>query len=224
MAKLLNYKFEIFPTRPQRLQLNQILKQSRIQWNKAVTIRRKLRRSLFSGQVEYVLTTCLSLQKKNWQSNRKKAVEKFQKDRAEISALEYESAAKLYDIKNLLGKSLEVDRKHLDSRILAEEVNAIYNSELDEWKKAKAAGVEIKKLPKRPLFWQMMHAINNYAGFEAKAYVDKSFKSPKGSALSDVRFNVSGCAESIRWNQAVNPKKGQRRASPTGSNKMTALA
>jgi hypothetical protein len=45
----LNYKYEIFPTEPQRHHLLRILKQSRIQWNKAVMIRRKLRAPLHSG-------------------------------------------------------------------------------------------------------------------------------------------------------------------------------
>lgn len=60
MVHLLNYKFEIFPTKPQRQQLNRILKEAKIQWNKGVTIWKKLRIALNTGQIDYVVRTCLS--------------------------------------------------------------------------------------------------------------------------------------------------------------------
>ncbi|HEX9860306.1 MAG TPA: helix-turn-helix domain-containing protein, partial [Nitrospirota bacterium] len=78
MANILNYKYEIFPTAPQRTQLNKILRGTRLQWNKAVTIRKKLKRALIAGQVEHVINTCLSVEKDNRQSSRKSAIEKFQ--------------------------------------------------------------------------------------------------------------------------------------------------
>ena len=212
--KLLNYKYEIFPTSPQRRQLGKILKHSKIQWNKAVTIRKKLKSALISGQIEYVLNTCLSLEKKNWQAERNRAIKKFQAQNSEFSALDFENAARLYDLANIVGKVLKVESKHLDLDILAEELTEKFESELAEWKKAKQSGE--KKLPKRAVFWQLMRAINHHAGFAAKQYMDKSFKSPDNMALSTIRFNISGSANSVRWNQAVSPKKGQRKYGATG--------
>ncbi|MBI5562800.1 MAG: helix-turn-helix domain-containing protein [Deltaproteobacteria bacterium] len=55
----LSYKYEIFPTWPQRAQLYKILRQCRYQWNKAVTIRKKLKAALNSGQFEHVVNACL---------------------------------------------------------------------------------------------------------------------------------------------------------------------
>jgi transposase len=215
-TELLNYKYEIFPTRPQRAHLDQILRQARIQWNKAVIVRKKLKASLISGQIEFVLNACLSLHKKEWQAERKKAILNFQNSRPEFASLPNEDVAKLYDLSNITGEALPIELKHLDLKLLTEELKEKYDRELSEWKEAKARGVEYKNLPKRPLFWQMMNAINNHAGFAAKNFMDKSFKSPKNKALSNIRANISGYKNSIRWNQAVSPKKGQRQYGARG--------
>lgn len=210
MANLLNYKYEIYPTRPQRQQLNRILRESRIQWNKAVTIRRKLKRSLASGQIEHVIKTCLSLEKNNKQAVRNKAILRFQETKEEFKSLDFDSAANLYDIKNLMGKTLEVEGKHLDIKLLSKELKNRYDLELVERKKAEVTGVDRKKLPKLNVFWQLRRGIDQASGFLAKTYMDKSFEAANGMAVSTVRFNISGSANSIRWNQAVQPKKGQR--------------
>ncbi|MBI4824737.1 MAG: transposase [Nitrospirae bacterium] len=208
---ILNYKYEIFPTQPQRAQLNKILRGTRIQWNKAVTIRRKLKTALNSGQLEHVIKTCLSLEKSNTQGKRSAAIKKKYPD------LDFDLAAKLYDISNLVGKVLEPDQKYLDINLLADELKAKHEAELAKRKEAKKAGVDKKKLPKLTVYWQMMRTINRYAGFAAKTYMDNSFESPKGMAISTIRFNVSGSGESeVRWNRAVNPTPEQRAYGATG--------
>ena len=215
MANLLNYKYEIFPTQPQRKQLNKILKQAKIQWNKAVTIRKKLKSALIAGQVEYVLKTLLSVsaEKKNWQANRKKAIQKSE-EQGDWHSSNFEESARLYNIKTLVGKIMEVDQRHLDLAVLAQELKEKYDSELAEykqWKKARGQGDKKQKSPKRPVYWQLIKGINNCAGFSAKEFMDKSYDGPpKGTSLSKIRFNVSGSANAERWNSAVNPSKSQR--------------
>jgi hypothetical protein len=59
MAHILNYKYEIFPTKPERNQLFRIPGYSSIQWNRAVTIRKKLKQAVASGQFEDVIKTLL---------------------------------------------------------------------------------------------------------------------------------------------------------------------
>lgn len=214
MANLLNYKFEIFPTAPQRAQLNRILYEGRRQWNKAVTIRKKLKTALSTGQVKHVINSCLSSDKSDTQGQRKKAILKFQGET--FADLDFDSASGLYDIKNLVGKILEVDKRHLDINLLANELKEKYKKEIEERKRAEKDGVERDKLPKLKTYWQLLSAVNQYAGFAAKTFIDKSFETPKGMSLSSVRSNISGYKSSIRWNQSVQPKKGQRAYGATG--------
>ena len=94
MPHLLNYKYEIFPTKPQRHQLYKILREGRIQWNRAVTVRKKLKRALTSGQFEYVINTILSEEKDNKQGRRRDAISKFL---ASYPGLDSHLGPRLYD-------------------------------------------------------------------------------------------------------------------------------
>jgi len=214
MPHLLNYKYEIFPTRPQRVQLNRILRETRIQWNKAVIVRKKLKAALVAGQFDHVVKKCLSLEKWDGQGNRRRAIERFMSTH---DGLDFDSAAKLFDIKNFAGKIVdEVDKRYLDIGILANDLKTKHKEELAERKAAQAKDVEWKKLPKLKTYWQVLRAINQYSGYAAKTFMDKSFHTKNAMALSGVRFNISGSANSIRWNQAVSPKPGQRTFGATG--------
>jgi len=216
MKHLLNYKYEIFPTKPQREQLNRTFRQTKIQWNKAVTIRKKLKSALMSGQFEHVIKTYLSAaaDKSNTSSNRKKAILKVQQS---LPQIDFETAAKLYDIKNLVGKVLgELTPRHADIAFLVNELKTSHSKELAERKAAIANGATGKSLPKLKTYWQMITAIGQLAGFKAKTFMDDSFESPSGMALSAIRFNVSGTKNAVRWNQAVQPKPGQRTYGATG--------
>lgn len=211
MSNVLNYKYEIFPTRPQRFQIGNVLRQARFQWNKAVGVRKKLKRSLETGQIEHVLKKCLSVPKSNEQAQRKSAIMKFKDSNADFQNLDFDSVSKLYDINTFFGSSLEkVTSKHVDIKVLEKELKEKYKIEQEQWRAAKKNGATGSGLPKRKTFWGMMSAINKYAGFAAKTFMDESFSSPKGMSLSGVRTNISGYKNSIRWNQSVSPKKGQR--------------
>lgn len=215
---ILNYKYEIFPTAPQRAHLKKILRQSRIQWNKAVIIRRKLMAALRCGQVEHVVNSCLSIRKPDEQSERKKAIEKFRSAHPEFSALAPHDVGTLFDISTLLGKVIPVRAEHLDRRVLIDEISNIFSQEQAAYREARKltrAGKEVPK-SKSPLYWTLRRAINKHAGEAAKTYLDQSFECAKNIAISEVRFNISGSAESKRWNQAVNPKAGQKKFGAKG--------
>lgn len=211
MANVLNYKYEMFPTQPQRTQLNRILREGRIQWNKAVNVRKKLKTALQKGQIEHVINKCLSSTKSNTQGKRKKAIL-----RKNSENLDFDSAAHLYDIRNLVGKVLTVDKRYLDTSLLTKELKEKHKEELEKRGKAVKGGVDPKKLPKLSTYWQLMQAINQYAGFAAKTFMDKSFDPPNGMAVSPIRTNISGYANSHKWNQAVSPTREQRAYGATG--------
>ena len=157
------------------------------------------------------MKACLESEKANWQAERRKAIEKFQ---AKHGLGAFDEAARLYDLFQIAGKTIEIKPEHLDLNLLVSELKQKYQTELDAWQKAKAMGD--KKRPKRAVFWQLLRAINNHAGFAAKQFMDQSFESPDNMALANVRANISGYKNSIRWNQAVSPKKGQRAYGATG--------
>lgn len=211
MANILNYKYEIFPTSPQRVQLNKILRETKIQWNKAVTIRRKLKTALVSGQFEHIVKLFLSSEKRNTQWKRNAAIKKKYPD------LNFDLAVKLYDIGNLVGKILTADEEYLDLKLLANELKEKHKIELVEREKAKKADVDRKKLPKLRTYWQMRRSIDRFAGFAAKTFMDCSYDPPEGMSLKSLRFNISGSGESeVRWNRAVNPTPEQRAYGATG--------
>ena len=115
MANLLNYKYEIFPTSPQRKQLNRVLRESKYQWNKAVTIRKKLKKALEAGQFEYVIRKCLTGEEGKRETNhkRKGAILKILE---EHPSLNINSATKLYNLRNIIGKDYELDKKTIQKR------------------------------------------------------------------------------------------------------------
>ena len=212
MANLLNYKYEIFPTEPQRRQLNRILRESRLQWNKAVTIRKKLKGALEAGQFEYVIRKCLAGEEAKRETNHKRR-EAILKILEEHPYLDINSATMLYNLRNIIGKDYELDEKKIQKLnlvSLSDEIKKTHKLELANRKEVQAKGDNTEKLPKLKIYWRIMNAINKYAGYAAKTYMDKSFHAKEGMSLSVVRFNISGSANSIRWNQAVNPKQKQR--------------
>jgi transposase len=214
MAHLLNYKFEIFPTKPQRDQLYKILRQVRIQWNRAVTIRRKLKRALVSGQFDYIIRTILSEEKDNTQGQRRKAISKLL---ATHPGVESRFGPRLYDTKNLVGNILEdFGPKYLDTISLIKTLEAMHSKQVRQRKEEKVEGTSMKKKTKLTVYWQIMRAINRYAGYIAKQYMDKSFMSPKGLTVSVIRPNISGYANSIKWNAAVQPSVKQWKYGATG--------
>lgn len=212
MAKnILNYKFEIFPTLPQKKLLNAVLRQEKLQWNKAVIVRKKLKAALVSKQFDYVISTLLSNGKSNTQGNRAAAIMKFQEG---FPRLDFAAAARLYDVKNIVGNTLgDITEEFIDENILISKIRKQYDIETEARNAAKKSG---DKLPSVKVYWQLLTAINRYAGYAAKLYMDNSFESPKNMSLSNVRFAVSGSAKSQKWITATQPKKGQRDRGATG--------
>ncbi|MHB8231942.1 MAG: RNA-guided endonuclease InsQ/TnpB family protein [bacterium] len=212
---ILNYKYEIFPTAPQKRLLNTVLRQGKLQWNRAVTIRKKLKAALVSKQFDYIISTLLSTGKSNSQGNRSAAIIKFQEC---YPGLDFASAAKLYDIKNIVGNTLgDITEELLGNAVLASKIKKQYENESAARQAAK--NIERKpgdKLPQLKVYWQLLRAINQYADFAAKLYMDNSFESSKDMSLSTVRFAVSGSAKSQKWITATQPKKGQRDHGATG--------
>jgi hypothetical protein len=75
-----------------------------------------------SGQFEHVIKTCLSAaaDKSNTNSNRKNAILKVQQS---LPHIDFDTAAKLYDIKNLVGKVLgDLTPRHADIAFLVNEL------------------------------------------------------------------------------------------------------
>lgn len=212
MAKnILNYKFEIFPTLPQKKLLNAILRQEKLQWNKAVTVRKKLKAALVSKQFDYVISALLSNGKSNTQGNRAAAIMKFQEG---FPGLDFAAAARLYDVKNIVGNTLgDITEEFMDENVLISKIRKQYDIETEARNAAKKSG---DKLPSAKVYWQLLGAINRHSGYAAKLYMDNSFEPPKNTSLSNVRFAVSGSAKSHKWITATQPKKGQRDRGATG--------
>ena len=76
--KTLNYRYGLLLTQPQRLYLNRLMRESRIQYNRAVATRKRLKGSLQCRKVDVVLREILSAQKDNSQHRRREAIEKIE--------------------------------------------------------------------------------------------------------------------------------------------------
>lgn len=245
MSNLLNYKYEIFPTTPQKYQIFKLFRMCRVQWNKAVLERKKLLNLLKKGKIENLLDTLLSVEKNSNQVNRKKAIEKLKK---QYSHLSFETVTYLYDVKSIFGKLLDKRLSEFtDKKILLDYLNAEYekenqafkmeveqiNQELKEhkekWVKANPEkDINNYKKPKfnfktkRLIFFSFKNGINNYAGYYANRYQKKSFKlkglkpESTNNGYSLIAGNISGSANSVKWNTAVNPSPEQRKFGATG--------
>ncbi len=136
MAHLLNYKYEILPTQPQKGQIRKIMKQGRYQWNKAVTVRKKLKRALISGQFEYLTETLFSAKKNSNQENRKKAISELLELYPDVAP---EDGPKFYALKNIVGPKLLDDfgPKYLDTPLLARTLKALHEEQIQNWKEDK---------------------------------------------------------------------------------------
>ncbi len=209
MAHLLNYKYEIFPTKPQRGQLYTLLRQVRLQWNRAVTTRKKLKRALASGQFTYLLEKLSSEERNNNQGQRKRAIMKLMQVYPDVKA---EDAPRLYDLRNIIGTKLLEDfgPQYLNTSLLAKKLKSLHKGQVQKRREDKDKGLPINRQAMLTVYWQLLRAINNYAGYNAKKFMDKSFKSSSDMSLSAVRANISGYSSSVKWNTAVKPSSLQR--------------
>ena len=214
MPKTLNYKFALFPTTPQRRHLGRQMRECRIQYNRAVKTRKRLKGSLLCYKVEPVLREVLSIQKDNNQSLRANAISRLQESYPDISPRDLPT---IYDIRNIFGRAFPITAKHLDLGKLASEIQPLLQEELREFKNFWRLPEDGRPSspPRRPLYFCLLRATSNYAGFEAKHFMDKAFYPKRTVSRATVRFNVSGNKNS-RFEKACDPSPAQRRIGNPG--------
>ena len=99
----INYSYGLLVTEPQRKYLTRLMRESRIQYNRAVKTRRRLKGSLQCRKVDVVLRELLSV-KKNNAGGRISAINKLAGDYPNCS---FEELTTLYDVCKLLPPRLE---------------------------------------------------------------------------------------------------------------------
>ena len=100
---VLDYKYEIFQTNPQKSKVNELLSQCSQQWNHAVSAKQKLYKSLNLSQISHIISLIIDVksQKQNSEHYRKTAIDKFGQD---FPGVPFEKIALLYDLSSLLKK------------------------------------------------------------------------------------------------------------------------
>ena len=212
--KTLNYKYAIFPTKPQKRHLSRQMKECRIQWNRAVKTRRRLKGSLQCYKVGVVLCEVLSIQKGNTQGQRAKALARLQETVTDVST---KDLPVLYDLRKVFGKVFEISPEHLDLALLADAIQPLLREELtahrEYWRLPEDK--RGKTPPKRPIYFKLLAAVSDFAGLEAQRYMKSAFWSPKISR-STIRFTVSGSQGKSRFENACAPSPEQRRIGNPG--------
>ena len=99
----INYSYGLLVTEPQRKYLTRLMRESRIQYNRAVKTRRRLKGSLQCRKVGVVLRELLSV-KKNNVGPRISAIKKRAEDYPNCS---FEELTTLYDVRKILPPRLE---------------------------------------------------------------------------------------------------------------------
>ena len=113
----LNYKYAIFPTKPQQRHLSTQMKECRFQWNRAVKMRKRLKGSLQCFKLTPVLREILSIEKENT-GPRPKAIARLQ---ASFPDTEAQKLPRLYDLIKIFGKDFTVKPEHSDLERLTDE-------------------------------------------------------------------------------------------------------
>lgn len=193
---ILNYKYEIFPTNPQRKKINDIIFQCSVQWNKAVATRAKLHKALNLGQLDYIIQEFIKIKsKKNiTQHVRVKAINTFA-EKIGIQDRTMQEKATLSDLSKAFNRVLPITEKYLDIDMLIKDLTILFNKQKELSKN------------KRKVYYNFLSAINSISGEKAKFFMDSSF-SVRG--LAETRYNISGTNDSPRWKVATNPSKEQR--------------
>ncbi len=240
MDHTLNYKYEIFPTRPQREKINTLLFQCSQQWNKAVETHIKLHKAIGRGQFEYIINKIIEVksQKNNNQHIRRTGIEKFRQSRPGLS---FEEAAPLYDLIRMFSKSLpDLTPQDVNAKDIAEKLKKYHNEQvklfdLETKEINKKQTVDREKFDKRNdkqikegkkaleykpkkykrknqkiVYRELQLAIKEISGEIGSIFIKKSFQYSKGLSLSEMRNNISGSKNSIRWKTATKPSPEQR--------------
>ncbi|MAG41126.1 MAG: hypothetical protein CL951_04340 [Erythrobacteraceae bacterium] len=215
MPNHLNYKYAIFPTTPQRRHLGRQMRECRVQWNRAVATRKRVKASLQCFKAEPVLREVLSIQKDNSQGLRSKAINRL---REAFPNCDPKDLPMLYDLRKIFGNAFAITAEHLDLGQLATEIQPMLREELTAnrayWRLPEKDRAKLP--PKRPIYYKLLSAASNFAGLEAQRYMNKAFVSQRTIARSVVRFTVSGSEGKSRFEDACSPSPEQRKIGHPG--------
>ena len=215
MANVLNYKYGIFPTAPQRKHLTRRMRECRLQYNRAVSTRKRLKGSLLCYKTLPVLHEVMGLEKDNTNPNRRTAIEKVG---AAYPNIPKDKWSRIYDLKTIFGKAFDIRKRHCDLKVLAAECDALLRAELTEFRAhfRQPESTRPARPPKRPVYFKLLQAASRHAGYEAKIHMDKAFASRLG--ISHIRFSVSGCSGGTvaNFEKACDPSPDQRRIGASG--------
>ena len=209
---VLNYRYGLLPTRPQRRWLGRTMRESRVQWNRACRTRRRLLRAIACGNIAHLLGTLTSIQKSDTNSNRAAAIQRM----AEGMSVDPKDAAVLYDLAPLCRGVIELRREHVDLAVLAADLGPILQQEIEARKVWRHTSGERGKHPPTPLRFRLIDAVSTYAGLEAKRHMDTAWTARKGRRMAAVRFAVSGSSTNANFERACSPSPEQRRNGNSG--------
>ena len=129
---VLNYKYEIFPTKPQKQKIRNILFHCSLQWNKATAIQQSLQKAINLGQIEYFLRTFKDIKSKKEmkRGGREANAKKVQMNDPSLSGLSLVDVAVFSDLKRLFNRHLpDIKPRYLDPKVLAKELSKIYKDQ-----------------------------------------------------------------------------------------------
>ncbi len=177
------YKFQIFPSEPQRHQIDMLLKLSLIQWNYAVLTRERLINYLYDGKFAKLFETVLARSKNDNHPVRKKAIQNLL---LENPCIPYHEAGRVYDAYQFSG-DLFADSQRSWSNVSAiiEEVGRVHKYDPDR------------------VIEQLSTSINIQAGLLAIDFMKKSFRSQKQRSIAQCRTNLTGFSPNSRWHKAI---------------------
>ncbi|MCP3922837.1 MAG: transposase [Desulfobacterales bacterium] len=189
--QFLNFKYEIFPTDPQRKKINNLLFQSSIQWNRSVSTFLKLQKAINLGQYEYVVSKIIDRKKgkNNNHGKRKGHIEKLQEQFPDTSV---EQAGILYDVGRMFGLFIEELTPEFSNPVFL--AAHLKNFHIEGNEKVK---------------WKLSDCCKEISGEIGNRYI--AFPSNKKKvSLSEMRNNVTGSKDSKRWKTATKPTREQR--------------
>ena len=210
----INYSYGLLVTEPQRKYLTRLMRESRIQYNRAVKTRRRLKGSLQCRKVGVVLRELLSV-KKNNVGPRINAINKLAADYPKCS---FSELTRLYDVRKILPpRSFKLRAEHTDIEKLIADVKPLFDEEQEAYKAwSRLPESSRGKRPKGSLYFDLLSAAGQYVGYEAKRRIDeKLFPDVKGDTISLLRFTVSGSYDA-QFEDATKASPEQRKQGNRG--------
>lgn len=242
----INRKYEIFPTKPQRGQIDEVIREGAQQWNHSVRKFQTLRKTLNLGDIAHIMKTFFAVKagKQNTQHLRNAKIEYYRKAFPELA---FDDAALLYDLNREFGKILpSIEPRHLRVEVISRELTDLHQAQVrsydvdmleierkhaDDKRKADLKNVGLLKkgketkrfkpkkyrpITKKTVYWRLSDITKEIAGEVGNRFMVKSFQSKKGVSKSGLRADISGGAKSRRWNAATRPSPEQRKYGAKG--------